>query len=264
MSVRITAVRTNDVPAEWETALRVISPKSAAHSYLDFKWEHVLGRVKGRWQDRSRWVLYECQPAWAIPTGLRLMLDDAPPRLLPPARAYARRQFVDDWAHEFYRVHRVFARPFLVLQGRNGGTPAGYSMREQEVLRALGEPTDPPPVGTLPYAPFDWRVIQQILTRDHLLKAGMKIDTIADARLIGSELREEEREAEAAFRREFVSWFKGTLAPGADFLTWYTRRSEADRVLRTASRAEMAAAREFESLYLDTGAMPAMPISVAQ
>lgn len=255
-AVRILAVRTNDVPDAWETALRAISPITSAHSYLTFKWEHVLGRVKGRWQDRSRWVLYECQPAWAIAPGLRALLEAPPPRLLPPGQAYARRQFVDDWAHEYYRLHRVFARPFWVLQGRNGGTPAGYALREQEILRALGEPVDPPPVGTLPYAPFDDRAVRQILMRDQLLRAEMDLDALVETGRVGRATKREEEEAARAHRVAFVSWFKGTLAPGADFLTWYTRRSEADRTLRNATRAEMAAAIDFEPQYVETGHVP--------
>lgn len=258
--VRITAVMTREPPREWVEELRRVSPESTAHSYLDFKWEFVLGKVRGEWRDRSRWVLYQMQPAWAIPDGIRRMLEDAPPRLLPPGRAHARRLFVDDYAHEMYRTRRVFPRPFWVIQGRNGGVPAGYSETEAAVMKALGEPTDPPPVGALPYADFDWRVCEQILMRDKLLAAGMNVDAIVNADTLTWEAKHEQAAAARAFREQFVSWFKGTLAPGADFLTWYTRRSESDRVLRTATRAEMRAAREVEDLFIETGAVPAVPV----
>lgn len=241
-----------EVPREWSEELERYSPRSAAHSYLMFKWEHVLGRKKeGEWRDRSRWVLYQCQPAWAIPAGLRLMLDDAPPRLLPEGRAHARRVFVDDYAHEMYRTERVFVRPFWILQGPNGGVPAGYSQQEAAVLKALGEPTDPPPVGSLPYAGFDWRVVQQILMRDKLLAVGA--EAITEEAKLQAEHRNEVADAERAFRSQFIDWFKGTLAPSADFLTWFTRRSEADMVLRQATRAEMRLARTFEDSFIETG-----------
>lgn len=246
-------VRSREVPPEWERALREVSPITGSSSYLMFKWEFVVGKVKGRWMDRSRWVLYECQPAWAIPTGLRRMLEDAPPRLLPEGRAHARRMFVDDWAHEYYREHRVFARPFWVIQGRAGGVPAGYTDREQELLKAMGEPTDPAPVGALPYAEFDGRVIAQILQRDRLLQHGMRLDSIVDAKHISFNLAQEYAASERRHREAFVSWFKDTLAPSADFLTWYTRRTEADRQFRKASRAENRAALDFEARYTETG-----------
>lgn len=247
---------TREVPPEWERALRAISPKSTAQSYLMFKWEHVQGRVKGNWVDRSRWVLYECQPAWAIHPELRRMLEDTPPRLLPLDRQRGRRMFVDDWAHEYYRVHRVFARPFWVLQGQQGGTPAGYTDREQAILKALGEPTDPPPVGSLSYCGFDWRVAEQILMRDQLLKNGMSIDAIADAKQIGIRTTRDLAEAEQEHRRLFIEWFKGTIAPSADFLTWFTRKTEADMVLRKRTDAEARAAGRFEDSYIETGLMP--------
>jgi len=250
----ITAVMSREVPVEWQQLLDTVSPRTTAHSYLMFKWEHVLGRKKGgNWKDRSRWVLYQCQPAWAIPAGLRYMLEDKPPREMTAGFAHARRMFVDDWAHEVYRTQRVFARPFWVLQGPNGGVPAGYSEIEAATLKAVGEPTDPPPVGALPYAPFDWRTVEQILMRDKLLQAGMMVDAIVSDTKLRRQLRREARDAQRAFRWQFLQWFQGTLAPGADFLTWFTRQSAADRVLRTATRGEMRRAREFEARYLETG-----------
>lgn len=249
-------VRSRETPAEWERALREISPITNVSSHLIFKWEFVVGKVKGTWVDRSRWVLYEVQPEWAIPPELRRMLRDTPPRLLPEGRAHARRMFVDDWSHEFYRQHHGFARPFWVIQGRSGGVPAGFSYREQSILKALGEPTDPPPVGALPYAPFDGRVVAQILYRDRLLQNDMRLEAIADERKLAFEAHAEVAEGERRFRREFVDWYKGTLAPNADFLTWYTRRTEADMALRKGTRAENRAAADFEDIYVDTGHLP--------
>src|SRR5262245_11031536 len=256
MNIRIVAEMTREPPREWVEELRRVSPKTTAHSYLDFKWEFVLGKVKGVWRDRSRWVLYQMQPAWAIPVGIRRMLEDAPPRMMPEGRAYARRVFVDDYAHEMYRTQRVYPRPFWVIQGPNGGVPAGYTEQEAELLHVMGERTTPPPVGFLPYAEFDSRVIQQILMRDKLLAAGMDAEMIADEDKIISAHRKEVSEATWQFRRAFIDWFTGTMAEGADFLTWYTRRSEADRTLRRATKGEMIAAMELEETFLTTGDVP--------
>jgi len=257
MDIRILAEMTREPPREWVEELRRVSPKTTAFSYLEFKWEFVLGRVRGVWRDRSRWVLYQMQPAWAIPPGIRAMLEDVPPRLLPPGRAHARRAFVDDWAHEKYRTERVFPRPFWVIQGPNGGVPAGYSDIEAAILQAIGEPTNPPPVGFLPYANFDARVIQQVLMRDKLLAAGMDVEEIAESTKLLNVFRDEADEAAHQFRLEFLDWFKGTLAPGADWLTWFTRRTEADRMLRAATRAEAHAALALEETFLETGELPA-------
>jgi len=207
--------------------------------------------------DRSRWVLYQAQPAWALSNELRSMLEQAPPRLIrDPGQRYARSTTVDDYAHEMYRVHRIFPRPFWVLQGRQGGVPAGYTEIEQRILKEMGEPVDAPPVGALPYCGFDWRVCEQILMRDKLLAADMTVDDITDPSRILNGVRTEEAEGAQDGRRAFVEWFKGTLAPGADFLTWYTRRSESDMQLRKATRGEMVAAREAEDTYIETGQVP--------
>jgi|SRR5215467_356665 len=242
--IQIGAVMTREVPAEWDDELRRISPRSSAHSYLQFRWL------------AERWVLYQMQPAWAIPHGLRRMLEDMPPRLMPAGRAFARSLFVDDWAHEVYRTERVFPRPFWVIQGHGGGVPAGYSEAETDILKALGEPTEPPPVGALCYAPFDGRVVEQILMRDKLLQAHMQLDALIQEGKLLSTYRDELLAAAEGYRRTFLDWFKTMLAPSVEFLTWYTRRSESDRELRTATRAEMRAARECEDTFMETGYAP--------
>jgi len=253
MDIRITAEMTRDVPREWEQSLREISPITDAFSHLYFKWEFVLGKVKGRWTDRSRWVLYQKQPAWAIPAGLRRMLEDKPPRLMAEGPAWARRQFVDDYAHEMYRTERVFVRPVWVIQGPNGGVPAGYSEAEVAVLKAIGQSTDPPPVGFLPYAHYDWRVREQLLIRDRLLQAGMEVDRLVQAPILLADYRREVERAQQAYRNTFLNWFKGTLAPSADFLTWFSRRSEADRLFRKASKRMANASARLVDEYIETG-----------
>lgn len=258
MDIRITAEHSREWPTEWDRLLQSISPRSAAYSYLYPKWEHVIGKVRGTWRDRSRWVLYQAQPAWAIPDGIRVMLEDRPPRLMPPGRAHARRMFVDDYAHEMYRVHRVFVRPFWVLQGNQGGVPAGYTFEEADLLKMLGEPTDPPPVGFLPYAPFDWRVCEQILMRDRLLASGMDADAITQEGQVLRTFRADMDRSVRDGRKGFLEWYKGTLAPGADFLDWYTRRSESDMVLRQATRGETRAAIDTEATFLETGLVPVL------
>ena len=193
------------------------------------------------------------------------MLEDAPPRLLPPGRAHARRIWVDDWAHELY-PHGEGVRATVL--GDSGvatavSQPDIAKSKPKCSARTPANPQDPPPVGSLPYAPFDWRVIEQILMRDKLLAAGMNVDAIVNEQQLTVEARLEANDAQRAFRSTFVNWFKGTLAPGADFLTWYTRRSEADRTLRVATREEMRAAEVAETMYLETGALPLLSTDAA-
>lgn len=263
MRCRIVAEMTRQVPPEWERELARISPRDSGLSWLEFHWQFVLGKVRGQWIDRSRWVLYEMQPTRFISPHRRRMLEQPPPRLLPESIRYGRLSVLTDWQHEVHRTRGVFPWAVWVLQGNQGGTPAYYSRREELLCKAMGMPDRPPPVGTLPYAGFDWRVIEQILMRDQLLAAGMQLDAIADADRIGQRVQREIESADRAFRWQFINWFTGTLAPSADFLTWFTRRTEADRVLRQASLAEVRAASQLEDTYVETGQLPVATVGVA-
>ena len=46
------------------------------------------------------------------------------------------------------------------------------------------------------------------------------------------------------------------MEPGADFLAWYTRKTEADMVMRKASRSEVNAADQLEESFIQHGVVP--------
>jgi len=248
---------TRDWPEEWDVILRSISPRTAAYSYVYPHWESRLGKVRGRWIDRSRWVLYQAQPAWALSEELHAMMREPPPRAIrDPGLRYARSAHISDYAYDMYHEHRVMPFPFWVLQGQQGGTPVGYTPEEQRALQEMGEPTEPPPIGALPYCGFDGRVVEQILMRDRLLASDMNVDTIVQPKELIRSFHADLDRSQKQARTAFIDWFKGTLAPGADFLTWYSRRTESDRMLRPATKGEMIAARETEETYIETGQVP--------
>lgn len=253
----IVAEKSREVPPEWETLLRQYHPITEVTSHLIFRWHHMLGKVRGEWRDRSRWTLWEVQPTQAIPGGIRRMLDDRPPRALPDSEKPGRYHFVDDWQWEYYHQHGGYPRPFWVLQGPPGGHPAAYNDLEIAEFKAQGEPTDAPPVGAMTYRPFDMRVLQRIESHDLLVKAHLLLDRLMRYADIRADLQEEAEQADREFRRHFLDWFGGALAPSADFLTWFSKRSEADRLLRPASRSEVAATLDLRDHFLATGAVPA-------
>jgi len=257
--ITIGAVWSQEWPEEWDVILRSISPRTAAYSYVYPKWEHRIRKQGGRWTDCSRWVLYQAQPAWALSEELHAMMREPPPRAIRnPGKAYARSVFVSDYQYDMYHEQHMLPFPFWILQGGQGGTPWGYTPEEQNALREMGQPTDAPPVGALPYCGFDGRVVEQILMRDRLLASEMNVDAIVEPkeliRTFHADLDRTQKQARAAF----LDWFKGTLAPGADWLTWYTRKTESDRVLRQATKGEVRAAREMEDTYLETGQVPVL------
>lgn len=235
----------HSVPADWEHRLRLISPISDNVAWLKFGW---LDWAK-------RWMLYECIPERLIPADKLVQLGGTPYWELPPSVQMGRRQMVSAYQWEMFRRHRVWARPFWCLQGHEGGTPAKYSEMEVAILKAMGEPMDPPEGGSLPFAPFDGRAEAQLRARDRVWRMGLSLERL---RMMGDseQLKRETAQAEEQFRRTFLQWWKGVMEPGADFLAWYTRKTEADMVMRKASRAEVNAADQLEESYITHGTVP--------
>jgi hypothetical protein len=75
--------------------------------------------------------------------------------------AKARALFASDYQCQMYQQHRVWARNLWILQGTGGGHPVEYTPQEQRWLSLMDQPTEPPKLGTLCYAPFDQRVISR-------------------------------------------------------------------------------------------------------
>ena len=238
-------------PAEWEERLRAISPISPDHSWLYGAWFN-----KG-----ARWVLYEMLPYPAIPEGKRLQLGGTPYWEMPKHLRAGRKQACSAFQWEMYRTKKVWARPFWVIQGPAGGTPAEFTEMEQALLQAQGLDTEPPEPGTLPYAPWDTRVEEQLRSRDRLMKARYHLATL-QASANDDALKAESVLAEEAFRKTFWSWWKEQMQPQAEFWAWYSAREEAQHVVRQGTEAEQRAAEDAEESYLTTGTLPVvLPIS---
>jgi len=245
------------VPPEWERLLRQHDPITGILSHLEFRWVFTAGFKRGQMTDRSRWTLEQVQPKHAIPPGIRAMLEDRPPWSLPNGQKPGRYAFVDDYQWRYYRQHGGYTRPFWILQGPPGGHPAAYSDVEAAQFKAMGEPTVPPPVGAMRYRPFDLRVLRRIQSHDLLLQAGGMVERLFERSAIEKGLRDEADAADYEFRKHFLDWFDGAIQPSGDFLTWFSKRSEADRVLRPASKTEVAAALDLRDHFLATGYAPA-------
>ena len=235
-------------PKEWEDRLRAISPISTEHSWLYGAWLNIA----------QRWTLYECVPYALIPEGKRVQLGGTPYWELPKHLRIGRKQAVSAFQWEMYRKHKVWARPFWVIQGNDGGTPAQYTEMEESLMQAKGLDLEPPEAGSLPYAPFDERVERQIIARDRLIKLRQRIDRL---RATGDTdaLKAETVLAEEVFRKEFWSWWKERMEPQAEFWAWYSAREEAQHLpIRQATGAEQKAAERTEEEYLTTGNIPAV------
>lgn len=144
------------VPPEWEARLREISPISETHSWLCLHWHPAC----------ERWMVYEMVPNQFIDPGFRAELEGAHPHTL---EEWAR--ICTPWQWEAYRKYRCHARLSWIIQGPNGGHKVWFSDIDKELMRAEGLPTEPPAFGSLPYAPFDERVVRQLLAMNKLVAA---------------------------------------------------------------------------------------------
>lgn len=236
-------------PAEWEGELRAFSPISEEHSWLYGAWLNVA----------TRWVLYEMLPYKAVPEGKRLQLGGTPYWEMPKHLRAGRKQAVTAFQWEIYRKHKCWARPFWVIQGTDGGTPAEFSEIEQAILQAQGLETEPPEPGALPFAQWDGRVEAQLQARDRLMKARFRLSQL-QASADNDALKAESVIAEEEFRKTFWGWWKERMEPQAEFWAWYTSKEESQHLpgLRRATVAEQVAAEETEEKYLTTGAIPAV------
>lgn len=229
------------VPESWERRLRQISPIVDKTSHLRFRWR----------QATEQWELYQCTPITALS-------DDRIQQLtqhwseLPTDQQMGRKLFVSEYQHFMFRTHKVEASRFWVLQGNHGGTPAAYTDREERLLKAMNEPTETPPPGLLPYAPFDERAVKAIVARDMLVRYDGNIERMLKA-CDSEEMQKEAEETEKAFRRTFLKWWREEMAPLSEFMKWYLRTTESDQTLAKATPETANAVTEWKDHYIETG-----------
>lgn len=236
---------------EWKEGIRRYSPKTDQTAYLDLFWKQPPGQP-----DKMRLVIYEMVPAKDIPSGILLMLEDKPYWELPPEQRHGREKMVSPFQWEMYRRERVWARPFWCIQGDNGGTPLTYSELEQDLLRMKGQPTTPPHLGALSFAPWDARVEQALAKRDRLWKYQGNIERMRKDNADPAKVEAEYQAAKKEFRRQFFHWWGEQLQEATEFLGWYENKCEADHTLRRATRAEMIAASRLEESFIEHGHVP--------
>ena len=258
-------VWTRDVPEEWKSALRRFSPIRTDVPWLALRWFPMQRRDRaGTWHDAGRWVLYEClheslvrqhDPECDIWT---LLSGPQPSRVRDPVAAKAKAMFASDYQCAMYRTHKVWARNLWILQGSDGGHPIEYNDMEQAILQAYGMPTDPPPLGGLPYAPLDQRVFAQLEKRSRLLALGSMDAVRKDA--TAATITKEYEAAQKEFRRLHVQHLHGQMAAGADFLNYYTASSktstEARNTIPQMSREDQRFAQVGSEFYVEHGHTP--------
>ena len=237
-------------PQDWVDDLASISPKSEVSSYLTLAWKAPPFAM-----DEGRWTIYECIPDRLIGAERRMDLAGTPFWELPRDQRAGQAQIVSAFQWEMYRLHRVDVRPFWCLQGSEGGTPFHIDRVEQRFLRMMGKPSEPLPLGALPYAPWDARSRKAVLERDRLVKFGgsiAKMKASGTTAAVSAELDAQEK----AYRRAYWDWAGEKFGPQTELLAYCMKQEDADRVMTRQTREEAIAAAEAKDYFIETGRIP--------
>lgn len=242
-------------PIEWENDLRSISPVSEAVSYLVFAWKKSPLDVT---EEGARWCLYEAIPDAIISDARREQLEMAPfwDRKVYRDKGAAHAQATEVSAYQWamYRDHRVDVRPFWCLQGNAGGTPLAFTSLERRYLTLMGRPSDPDPMGALPYAPWDARAKAAVLERDRVYKLGSVEAVKRSGDPVLMKLAKDQ--AEKDFRRAFWDYTAENLRPNADLLEYILRHEGHNPTRRQQTREEADAAEEARAVFIEHGYVP--------
>lgn len=229
--------------------LRGVSEINEKFSHLRFYW----------YRAKMRWVLYDCVPRILIRddemqgapiSGKDLIqeLEGKPPR---EQEDWQQTPFVSDVQHEFYRLYRVYARPFWVLQGDSGGHQVKFSPWQQNVLTAKQLPTEPPVIGSLPACPFDNRVVLKLnhLNRLHLLDDRLdKLASSGSTEAADSEMERIQRE----IRMAEMAFIESQVEPLADMSSSVAKKSDyVESLIHMPGQASKA--KDAYDAYKETG-----------
>lgn len=199
----------------------------------------------------EQWELYECTPAHLLGADRVAQLTQHWSEL-PTDQQIGRKRFVTEYQHWAFRTHHVEARRFWVLQGKQGGTPATYTEREQKLLESVGESGDVPELGMFPACPFDERAVQAILARDNLLKSGYDLDVLAKSQRPDA-LKIQDDQNEKDYRKAFLGWWYQEMQPMSEFLKYYHRQQEAHMTLAPGTADISNAVSKWRDYYIEHG-----------
>jgi hypothetical protein len=265
-------------PAEWLAQLRDVSPESTAHGFLDLVWESG-----DPWAAGQRWALYEYILPEFADIDILAELRGPHPRssghictsvplsawaTKPPAsyRPCLCREKTEAWRKgpaylitlTQYRIfHRTgyVARPFWYIQGAKGGHKAFFTQEEERMMLEAGLPSDPPGVGELAYAPFDQRVLRQIVRHNRLQQVAG--DLRVYRKQMGPDYAKTRATAEREMRKQLVDWLAdGFLGEDEDL---YRRMAADDDITDEMPRTEFDIERvedEILETYIETGRAP--------
>jgi hypothetical protein len=229
-----------DIPRDWETELAELSPRSEQTSWLKLIFEEGYP-----WEPVERFMIYEMIPAHAVdPEILSWLQRDTPPQgywdsvldeFVPEEGCMITKR-----AHRLYQEFQCWGRPWWVIQGTKGGHKRWFSESDKKLLKLAGLPQEPPAPGDLDYAPFDSRVVTQLVKHDLLRDEQGRIRQGMEDRqgIVGYRAREAKDAKQ--FRTLLLDWLSeqvAEIAPDAHkaLLKMDAPRSTADPKAREAA-----------------------------
>lgn len=269
--------RSREPHPDWVRALEEISPPSSVHGYLRIVWE-----PGDPWIPGQRWTLYEFvridleveyKGRWELALDDETLEDLHGPhprstghmcadRVPTQFQCLCRRK-LNAWKggptaritlrqYQLFKETGMFANPFWIIQGGNGGHLAGYDAIQRKMLQQEGLPTEPPSVGELPFAEFDARVLHQIRQFNRLHAMGNNIAEYR--RTMGADYGAYKAGIEKEMRRQWVRYLANqTREEAADFID-AERKGEMDHIQKTDidwERVDDLATQDF----IETGSM---------
>jgi hypothetical protein len=230
-----------EFPAEWLRRLRQISEVSDEVGWLYPHWE-----AGDPWVPGQRWVLYEMIHEKFVDDAIVEELNGPHPRSeghmcadkVPHQFQCLCRRKLNGWRDgpcmlvdltqwQLYRkTGGYFAKRFWIIQGSTGGHKWEFNENERRMLRFADLPTDAPRLGSLPYAPFDERVVKQIMRHNKLVTMGISIEQHRERMGAGYEQYKESVAREA--RRQYVEYLSEQLQDVNDLAISAARKGDLD------------------------------------
>jgi hypothetical protein len=245
-------------PPEWEKRLREVSPIVSDLDHLRFRW--FEGHPSWNHPERGQWTLYAARPIRLVEEGRAEQFKKHWSEL-PKTEQVGRRAMVSDYQHFMWHAQGLYVRPFLILQGEWGGTPAKYSETEIAFLDSSDCISEPFPIGFFPACQFDERVVKTIAMRDRLLKCAN--DYAETAKLDTPEgLKAADDAAQYVRRETYLDTWKIMIQPSVEFMQHFLKRSENRETLPAAPTGLANTISQWREHYMEhgvvLGALPAI------
>lgn len=244
-------------PEDWDRRLREISPDLPNLDRLVFRYFEPTnpdGSDRG-WQhnERGQWSLYTAKPIRMVDKERASQFEKHWSEL-PEEKQVGRQAVVSDYQHFMWHARGLYVRPFLILQGEWGGTPAKYTERETAYLQASNCLSEPFPIGSFPACSFDERVVAQIGMRDRLLQQSNSYEALA-AMDTPDAMKAETDAAELLKRQTYLDTWRVMIQPSYEFMKTYMNTKKARQELPAAPAGTANAVGRWREHWLEHGSI---------